>query len=197
MYIYKITNLINGKIYIGQTTRTLQQRWIEHCKPSSTNCVLLHNAIQKYGKENFIIEKIDMACDLEELNKKEIYWINYYDSANSDKGYNLSLGGGVMNISDVTRVKMSISHMGDKNNFYGKHHTELSRRKMSLLKRDKYIGDKNPRARKIRCVENNKVFNTSREASVKMNVNKSSLCLCLKGKNKTAGGYHWEYADNL
>ena len=93
MLIYKITNRINGKVYIGQTTRPLTVRWKQHCNPANTNCIALHRAIQKYGKENFTVEQIDVACDIDELNEKEIYWIKFYDSVNSEKGYNLKVGG--------------------------------------------------------------------------------------------------------
>lgn len=136
MKIYKITNCINGKVYIGQTSRSIERRWKEHCCPSE-QCPLLKKAIQKYGKENFSIVQIDSAIDREEANAKEKHWIAFYDSANSEKGYNLSLGGGIGDFNDATLHKMSESHKGEKNHFFGKHHTEESRKKMSLLKRGK------------------------------------------------------------
>ncbi len=74
--IYKITNIINGKIYIGQTTATLESRFYSHCQfnRNKDNSVIF-KAIKKYGKENFKIEKIDCAYSEDELNKKEI---NYF-----------------------------------------------------------------------------------------------------------------------
>ena len=63
MYIYKITNKINKKIYIGQTTRSIEERWKGHCKPSMTARSLISRAIQKYGKENFIIEHVVTCSD--------------------------------------------------------------------------------------------------------------------------------------
>ena len=69
MIIYKITNNINGKAYIGQTTNTLARRWCKHNTPSSNYCRLLKRALNKYGKENFIIEKIAGSESIEELNK--------------------------------------------------------------------------------------------------------------------------------
>lgn len=94
-YIYKITNLINKKIYIGKTCRDIQTRWNEHC-----SCALnhsdnfhLHNAIAKYGKENFVIEPIDETNDIDVLNKLEQLYIKKYDAINPQKGYNLTQGG--------------------------------------------------------------------------------------------------------
>ena len=96
MIIYKVTNQINGKIYIGQTTKTAEQRLKKHW--SEANCAerpenYFHNALLKYGIENFTIEVIDEANNLEELNEKEIYWIAYYNTYKGF-GYNCNAGGG-------------------------------------------------------------------------------------------------------
>lgn len=89
--IYKITNLINGKVYIGQTIQTLKQRWWRHCCNSGV-CPYLHNAILKYGKENFTIELItEVNKDLLDLTEK--YYISLYKSNNKHFGYNLTEGG--------------------------------------------------------------------------------------------------------
>lgn len=85
-FIYKITNLINGKIYIGLTTRIVETRWKEHLRGSQE----IDNAIVEYGKDNFIIETIE-ECSEEEVDDREIYWIKYYNSYND--GYNRTLGG--------------------------------------------------------------------------------------------------------
>lgn len=90
-YIYKITNDINNKIYIGQTSRDIDIRFNEHCAETRGHSKL-HNAIQKYGWTHFHIEEIEQV-PLNELDKKEIYWINYFDSTNDKKGYNITLGG--------------------------------------------------------------------------------------------------------
>lgn len=86
-YIYKITNLINGKIYIGQSVDPMR-RFSEHC----SNCdyvSLIHQAIKKYGKKNFKMEIIDQG---EDYNEKEKYWIKYYNSL-TPNGYNIATGG--------------------------------------------------------------------------------------------------------
>ena len=95
MYIYKITNKINNKIYIGQVyNKTIQDRFNRHIKTASADCKsYIGRAIHKYGKDNFICELIDTATSLQELNQKEIYWISYYNSTDSKIGYNLTPGG--------------------------------------------------------------------------------------------------------
>lgn len=94
-HIYKITNLINEKVYIGQTVQSLKDRWYQHVGNSIWSSqyekrMAIKQAIRKYGKENFRIELLE-DCDRNLLNDREKYWINYYDSYNS--GYNSTKGG--------------------------------------------------------------------------------------------------------
>lgn len=81
-YIYKITNKINGKMYIGKTIFTVEQRWKEHQKDSRRRDFEkrpLYSAIKKYGIENFSIEEVE-ECPIEILSEREKYWIEYYGS---------------------------------------------------------------------------------------------------------------------
>ena len=95
-YVYKITNNVNGKIYIGQTRVTEPQRWQQHIwhayNDSDNDSLLLCRAIKKYGKENFTRTILE-ECDNQFLNEREKYWINYFDSTNHDIGYNVAEGG--------------------------------------------------------------------------------------------------------
>ncbi len=115
MIIYKISNLINDKIYIGQTIETLSKRWRRHTWKSTIkrNAMAITNAIIKYGVENFMIEEIDSAENIEELNMKEEYYIKYYDCI-SPKGYNIKNGGDNKKLSEETKLKISISNKGKK-----------------------------------------------------------------------------------
>ena len=86
--IYKITNKVNGKSYIGQTRYTIEFRWRQHQHKKDNT--YFHNAIHKYGIENFNIEILE-ECDIEDLNSREIFYIAKYDTFNN--GYNLTIGG--------------------------------------------------------------------------------------------------------
>lgn len=84
--IYRITNKINGKSYIGQSIH-IERRWEEHCKPSSSS--LVSKAIHKYGKINFLFEILE-ECQIEDLDLLEQYWIKKENTI-SPFGYNIAL----------------------------------------------------------------------------------------------------------
>lgn len=86
--IYKVTNKVNGKSYIGQTRYTLEFRWRQHLHKKDN--VYFHNAIKKYGAENFSLEVLE-ECDVDKLNSREIFYIAKYNTF--EEGYNLTIGG--------------------------------------------------------------------------------------------------------
>lgn len=92
-FIYKITNTINSKSYIGQTIQNVKERFYQHCATKCSKAVsnmAIHRAIKKYDKSNFTVEVIE-EIDSANLNDRERYWIRYYDSYNN--GYNSTEGG--------------------------------------------------------------------------------------------------------
>ena len=121
-YIYKTTNNITGKIYVGQkkSDKFLHEKYLGSGK-------ILKSKIKHYGKENFSVEMIDTAESFDELNEKEIYWINKLNAIDSNIGYNISKGGNTpygidawnkgltkevdsrLSVSDATRLKHSES----------------------------------------------------------------------------------------
>lgn len=84
-FIYKTTNIINGKIYIGKATNR-ESTYLG-------SGVDITQAIKKYGKENFTREILEYCTSDKELNKKEKYWITFFNSTNENVGYNLQEGG--------------------------------------------------------------------------------------------------------
>ena len=116
--IYLIRNKQNGKIYIGQTKQKLVSRWYKHRWLAAKNSMLpLHNAIRKYGKEEFSVEII--AKDLssqEDADSCEIHWISYYHSAEKEFGYNVEAGGqhNRSPLSEDTKEKMRNSDHSKK-----------------------------------------------------------------------------------
>ena len=91
--IFVIKNNINEKVYIGQTTSDIKTRFNQHLKNSTLKSrnYKIYNAIKKYGKSNFSIEVLEENININELNDKEIYYIQKYDSFNN--GYNSTKGG--------------------------------------------------------------------------------------------------------
>ncbi len=155
MIIYKFTNKINNKEYIGQTIKSLKIRISEHlCAVNKGRSYLLYRAIRKYGFKLFEISIIDTAETQKVLIEKEIYWIKYYNTK-IPYGYNMTDGGegsigriqskecrakisakkqGI-HLSDETKKKMSEirkgKRVGDKHPMFGKHHSEETKAKMS------------------------------------------------------------------
>ncbi len=108
--IYKITSP-TGKIYIGQSI-DIERRFNEY--KNNRGCSVatrLYHSLKKYGFENHTTE-ILIECDVSELNDKEIYFIEKYQSFNTEHGMNLHSGGNNHKVSDETREKLRISHLG-------------------------------------------------------------------------------------
>lgn len=148
MYVYKITNSVNGKMYVGLTKNSIEKRFYKHVwdafsKKDGGSCVCIANAIVKYGKENFKIELVQEYQSFEDLSKGEKYWINTLNTK-TPNGYNIKDGGhnGWVH-SEATRKKMGlkntgrakteseleklrIAFTGDRNPFFGKNHTKES-----------------------------------------------------------------------
>ena len=114
-YIYKTTNVITGKIYIGQKHSNvfLGNKYLGSGK-------ILKQAINKDGYNNFVVDLIEEVETQEKLDEREIFWINYFNATDRKVGYNICEGG-----------KVNRTMIGENNPFYGKHHTDEVRQKMS------------------------------------------------------------------
>lgn len=110
-YIYTITNLLNYKVYVGQTTSIKSRWWSHKCEARSTRAKYpVHLAMKKYGIDNFQFCIVGYHHSQQEVDLAEIHWIEFFDSRNSGLGYNISIGGNVNS---------------------GWHHTEESKKKIS------------------------------------------------------------------
>ena len=121
-YIYKITNTVNNKVYIGQTSKTIEERFATHLRHAANKVNrYLYDAMNHYGYENFIVEQLE-ACKKSLLDEREIYWINFYNANNPDYGYNMTIGGGggdtFSNLPEdrkqIIREKLSARNTGTK-----------------------------------------------------------------------------------
>ncbi|WP_107602627.1 GIY-YIG nuclease family protein [Clostridioides difficile] len=174
--IYKITNKINNKVYIGQTTLSIKERYgargIQSVVRKSKN-KHLKDSIKKYGYDAFeLIEEYDVAYSKEELDEKETYYINKYNSTNRLYGYNKKEGGSSGKHVEETKIKQSRIMMG------------------------KYINEKNPRATKVVCLNTKEVFDTLKQAGEKYNIEKGNLSSTCK-KEYLSAGKHPETKEPL
>lgn len=207
MLIYKITNKINNKIYIGFTTlKSAQCRFVKHlseARCSNENRYFL-NALNKYGKDNFIVEQIDTASNIKELKKKEIDYIKQYKATNRFIGYNLSEGGdgtpGVLK-SPETREKIRQKALG---RLWSEERKEEHKEKLKLLNIDRTKGKENcmkhnlETSKKVEKYDlNNNLINkysSITEASKANNINRVSLIRYLNKEdfNKLYKGFKYK-----
>lgn len=156
MIIYKAVNKINGKIYIGQSVHSLEERIAIHIK-SRWKKQYFPNALRKYGIQMFEFSIIDTASSREVLDAKEQYWIRIYDCM-VPNGYNMTDGGGGTSgykLTPETKRKLSEINTGEKHPMWGKkrpdlvtrmkghtwnkgtHRTEETRKKMSMAAKER------------------------------------------------------------
>lgn len=150
MFIYKITNTLTQDFYVGQTIKNVEYRFRKHKEMSIRGGgYKLHNAMRKYGTQNFIIEIIDTATNLIELNEKEIYYIDILKPC-----YNILPGGQIrLTESSIKKMKKSLTGKKHSKELIEKRFKkirELENDKEFLLKRGKSISDAK---KKTYCVE--------------------------------------------
>lgn len=142
MIVYRITNTVNGKEYIGQTKHTLKYRWTQHLSSAVKNSKLLvHKAIRKYGKEVFVVEVLHECKTKEEMDFVETFYIVLLNTR-PPNGYNFTDGGegtSGIKLSKEHKAKLSVSHTGLKGPMKGRKHSEDSKRKMSEAKEGNQI----------------------------------------------------------
>ena len=183
--IYKITNKINGKVYIGQTIEGFDRRYRKNF--SKLHDGYLKNAINKYGIENFEISKIlDVAFSKEELDIKEKSWIKIFNSSNKKYGYNLTEGG--QNASSYEnktedemkkiKEKLSQSKIGKNNPMYGKSSWDYMSEEDKIKRKEKQI---KTRSKSVICLTTKKIFYSVKEAEEYYGINKSCIYKCCKG----------------
>lgn len=181
-YIYKTTNLINNKIYIGQH----KSETFEPHKYIGSG-TLLQKAIKKYGLENFKCELLEECESTEELNKKEVFWISELKPE-----YNISEGGTGgsskgRKFSETGRKHMSEAKKGSGNTMYGKHHSSETKRKISESKKGRKLSEDV----KKRISEGHKGLSSSWKGKHHTEETKQKLRLINLGRPSPSKGLKW------
>lgn len=188
--IYKVTNLLNNKIYIGITKRKVRERFNEHCRKSFIKSLLTQN-ILKYGRDNFKVEVIEICEDLDTLYKKETEYIRSLN-AMVPNGYNKCDDIYIYNIenkkhirpSDETLKKARLARLGSK-------HTEECKKRMSENRKGIIAYTKPVIA--IDSNNNKFYFNSVNEAAKQLNIKPRSISNVLHGWNKRAKKYFFVF----
>jgi len=182
---------------VGQTIGSLSDRWCKHNNKGHA----LFSAIQKYGKESFIVEAIDTATTIEELNNKEIEWIKKIDSI-SPNGYNIRLGGNSGGkLSEETKKKMSTAKKGLligrkrspefcknlSNKMKGIVFSDDHKSKLSLAK--------NHKKKPIICIDTGIIYESACDAARQLTGSHAHISKCVNGKRKTHLGLKFRYVD--
>lgn len=220
-YIYCYTNNINGKKYVGQTTKTITER----AGNSGINYKkewLFWRAIQKYGWSAFSVEIIETVeaesiKDLRKrLNSSEKHWISFYHTYVNDPecwGYNADMGGNTHPTSEEARRKISASLKGKapwnkgltketderirnakpSSTCYKKGH--LNSPEIMQRAHEASRGENSKVAKKVICVETGEVFVSGADAARKYNCSPANISQCLHGAAKTAVGLHWKFLE--
>lgn len=212
-FIYKITNDINNKVYIGQTTLTLDQRFRSHihdCMSGKARIEKrpLYEAMLKYGIQHFQIELLEEVVD-ELLDEKEMFYIKQYNSYvgfSNSNGYNATLGGQSIRKIDWTAEKLEALITGYN---FGKNCSDLARElnchpetiatKLKSLgyairpsNQHKFVCQLDLDGRLIN------IFSSAQDAARALNNSSKNLHISevCKGKRKTGGGYRWMYYED-
>lgn len=205
----------NGKVYIGITGQDPEERWLNG---KGYKKQFFNRAIDKYGWDNIKHQILFSGLTKDQACEKEIELISFYDSTNPQKGYNISCGGEHSSPSNVTREKirntLTGKMVGEKNPFYGKHHSSEMKEKFSKDRKGKQTKEnhplwgkkhsknsiekmrKNKRCLSVLCIETGKIFSSIHEAARETNSHFASIQRVCSGKQETANGFHWRFANS-
>ncbi|NJO48095.1 MAG: GIY-YIG nuclease family protein [Leptolyngbyaceae cyanobacterium RM2_2_4] len=214
--IYKITNNINDKIYIGQTIGAIQDRWYHHVYDALVKKIKtkLGRAIRKYGESSFTIEIIEVT---DRLDEREVYFIQFFNSIR--KGYNIKIGGNGGPHSSSTKKKIGNANakrvwteemrenmskaikswheergfVPRSEDFKRKISIANSNRKMPIKAMEKFQKYNESIMKSVVCITNGKEYPSIAAASKELNLNSSQLGQHLKGKHRHVKGLVFRY----
>ena len=217
-YIYKIINNINQKIYIGKTSSTIEKRFKEHCNDSKKErCEKrpLYDAMNKYGIENFTVEKVEEVENDEIASEREIYWINKlrtYIGFNDCNGYNATLGGDSKRIYDyqiIAKKYLELKNQKETAKYFQCDVETVKKacqeNNIEIISSQQIAKDAQKKCVKMYDLENNFIqeFETMKDAAIwvienklttsnKIDVVRSSIRKACNGQYKKAFNHIWK-----
>lgn len=219
--IYKITNKVDGKFYIGSTVDFNKRRATHRyeLKANKHHNEYLQNAYNKYGIENFKFSILEIVENEEELRSKEQYYIDSLDACNRKIGYNLNTnangGGGAKGERNGWYGKGYLMS-GERNHFYGKKHSNETRKKLSEISKKKkgYLNSnygnksfKNPLSKQIAQVDINtlkvlRIWGASIDITNQLGLHGGNICkICIHlskhSERKKYKGFYWCYEEDV
>ena len=212
-YIYKITNTVNNKKYIGKTKYTVKSRYRRHCYEAKRNVIEypLYSAMRKYGIDKFIVETIEEINNDDLLNEREKYWIQYYDTyIKHGKGYNCTLGGEGNTTIDLNKIyelwDLGLS-VQEISNITEHNRSNIRKILQSYNNYSVEVALNRGRVYQTRALFNPvdqydiygnyiQTFISEKEASQITGISYKSLNQAIIGKSKTAGGFQWKKHDD-
>lgn len=203
MYVYKITNAVNGKIYIGQTMQRFQKRFIDHLYEAFVvkRKSKLYTAMRKHGREAFsvsLLEELFPPATIDDLNAAEERWVSHYRSV--DDGYNLHPGGKNKPCHPETKLKISATLKGRpfKNRWTGGNRMPRTDAQKAFLSA-KIKGRPNTVLfKKVQCNETGVIYDSVNAAAAAHGCNRITISSLLKSGKKGGKlgtkGFSFRYA---
>lgn len=208
--IYKAENTLTGEIYIGATTKSLEERKQDHIQKANKKVgSYFQEAIGTYGPEAFTWEKIDTAETPNELAEKESKYI--FDFKTQEQGYNSDRGGGIKKVvyqydangsligtyESLAGIKESkgldkqrISNSCINSTMYDSSYWSYKLYEKIITKKDLRVKSVNQFSIEEKFIEN---FKSASEASRKTGISKTCITRCCRGERENSGGFLWRY----
>lgn len=184
-FIYITTNMINGKRYIGQ--KKFRKDWQYYLGSGKA----IKRAIRKYGRNNFKRDIVAIGYDGAELDRLEAEWIKNYNAIEDYNFYNIAEGGNGNSLAGKSKKELAIISKKKSERFSSKNNPMYGKK-----------GEFNPHSKKIICLNTHEIFESITEASLKYNLDISSVTKCCRFKSKYSGKLEnsekivWRYLDD-
>lgn len=195
--IYKIVNVDNGEVYVGQTIK-FRKRLCQHHNALSKgkHCsAYLQKSFDKHGVDKYYVEILEEVTR-DTICEREIYWIEQLDSSNRDRGYNI-----LVNVPSPWYGKRSKQHCENISKaLMGKHPSGETRRKQSEARKGRFMGKDHPFSKTVVQYDKDmniiNTFDSISEASRKTEIIRTAIDNNLNGRSNTAGGFIWKYKED-